>query len=200
MGCKQTVAPTAQAVTISEAALHCRCEEDADLSKLGDFIRGATEYVESQTNRQLMTATYQYTLDRFPFSDAGGVCQDMPILLPWSPLQSVTSIAYIDSSGTTQTLGASTYIVDDSRDPARIVPAYSQTWPFTQSRINAVTVTFVAGYTSQIAVPYALKAAIMLLVGNWMENREATISGTIIAKVPYAVESLLWTYKVPVFI
>ncbi len=33
--------------------------------------------------------------------------------------------------------------------------------------------------------------ALLLLVANWYANREATVSGTIISKLPYGVEFLL---------
>lgn len=53
-----------------------------------------------------------------------------------------------------------------------------------------------AGYADAAAVPQGIKQAMLLLVGSWYENREATISGATIAEVPFAVDALIAPYRV----
>ena len=65
-------------------------------------------------------------------------------------------------------------------------------YPSTYPVPNAVTVRFVAGYTS---VPAGIKAAMKLLIGHWYKNREAVNVGNIVNVMPLAVESLLWSFK-----
>ena len=56
--------------------------------------------------------------------------------------------------------------------------------------MNAVNVTFVAGYGGASAVPSSFKQAIQLLAGHWYENREA-VSEVAFKEVPFAVTCLL---------
>ena len=49
----------------------------------------------------------------------------------------------------------------------------------------------VAGYATADDVPDKFKQGITLLAAHWYENREATISGTIIRDIPYGVRELV---------
>jgi uncharacterized phiE125 gp8 family phage protein len=55
-----------------------------------------------------------------------------------------------------------------------------------------VKVTFVSGYP---AVPAAIKQAILLLIGQWYQTREAINVGNIVTALPNTVESLLTNYR-----
>jgi uncharacterized phiE125 gp8 family phage protein len=101
----------------------------------------------------------------------------------------------VDTGGTSTVQTSTDYTVDIKSTPGRIYPAYSKSWPATRWQRNAVTVRYVAGYGLPAAVPEGIKAAMKLLIGNWYEQREANIVGTIIGTVPLAVESLLWSYR-----
>jgi len=86
------------------------------------------------------------------------------------PLQSVTSIVYVDTAGAPQTWNAANYVVAAPMAPAagfgRIQPAYGQSWPSARSEtLDAVTITFKAGYgDAGKDVPSDIRAAIMLLI------------------------------------
>ena len=68
------------------------------------------------------------------------------IRLPRPRCVSVTSITYVDLTGTTQTLPTDSYYVDSTSEPARIVPVPGMYWPYTQAYLpGSVQVTFVAG-------------------------------------------------------
>ncbi|QLY36012.1 phage gp6-like head-tail connector protein [Citrobacter freundii] len=41
-----------------------------------------------------------------------------------------------------------------------------------------------------------VKAAMLLLIGNWYENRESVVIGDTVAEVPFAVEALLQPYRI----
>jgi hypothetical protein len=79
------------------------------------WVTAARRFVEDKAGRQFVTATARLTLDRFPFTCS---YQWLPsperrtIVVPRAPLQSVTSIAYVDAGGDTQTLSANSYRVD----------------------------------------------------------------------------------------
>ena len=62
--------------------------------------------------------------------------------------------------------------VSDLTDPAVIEPAYNESWPEVRSNeLNAVQITYQAGYGAAEDVPDAIKQAMYLLIGDMFENR-----------------------------
>jgi uncharacterized phiE125 gp8 family phage protein len=177
----QTVAPDSEPVTRNEAKAHCRIDLNDDDALVDGLIKAAREWCENRIGQQFMPATWRLKLDRFP---------SWTIELPRPPLTAVSSVVYLDTAGASQTLSSSLYRVDTDSMPGRLTPAYSQLWPVTYSVTSAVTITYTAGYASASAVPQSIKQAILLLVGHWYENREAT-SDANLREIPQAVESLL---------
>lgn len=173
--------PATTSITLAEAKAHLNQDESADDALITTLIEAADSYVQNDLSRSLVTQTRVLKLNCFPDY----------ICLPYPPLASVTSITYLDSTGTSQTLGASVYAVDTSREPGRITLKYAQVWPATQAIENAVTITYVAGYGAAAAVPSQIKAAVKLLVGHWFEQREAIVIGETVAEVPLTVQNLL---------
>lgn len=172
--------------------------------ELVSWITAAREFAETYTHRAFITQTWDYACDSFPpnwssSSDWRGV--DLgAIWLPKAPLQSVTSLSYVDATGATQVWATSNYTVDAPTGPTarmgRIVPGYNIPYPVPRLIANAVTVRFVAGYGASSAVPRSIKSAMKLLIGNWWQNREA---GAIIRAssdvLPFGVAELLWPFK-----
>lgn len=180
MSIKVTTAPTAEPVTLDEAKRQCRIEldDDSEDSLLNMWIEAARLEVEDITKRALITQTITWTLDRFPSSSA-------VFRVPRPPLVSVTSVKYYDTAGTQQTVSSSNYIVDTNSEPGRIAPAVDQIWPTEQERIDAVEVIYVAGYGARAAVPTRFKAAILMSVCFWWENR-----GDVAVEIPQAARQL----------
>jgi len=184
-GLTEATAPASEPVTKAEAKLFARIDITDDDDLVDALIEAARREVESFTRRSLINTTWDMTLDCFPAT----------ILLPRSPLSSVTSISYVDTSGTTQTLTSTLYRVDTASLPGRITNAYGQTWPATQAVTNAVTVKFVAGYGATAAsVPEPMKLAIKIMINDWYEHRES--QSEIKLYMNKAIERLLWSYRV----
>lgn len=185
----QTTAPSVEPILKADAKVHIRLPSAYvdDDTYIESLISAARHYVETATNRQLITATWKQRMDSFPAE----------IVLRKGNVQSITSIAYDDENGDAQTLSSSLYQVDLNYEPSRIKPAYGEVWPSTRpGEYASVTVTFTAGYgASGTYVPAGLKHAILLLVGQWYEHREPVVTGIIAAKVPYTVENLIAPYK-----
>lgn len=168
--------PTVEPVTVDEMKLHCRIDHDDEDVAIGQYIVAARKYAETQLRRQLCTATWKLYLDCFP-------CWQIDVPLP--PLVSVTTLTYTDTGGTTQTLTENTHFIKDIySEPGRITPAYQQTWPSTRDVMNAVALTFVAGYGDPDDVPEPIRFGIKLLVAEMYDKREPTVTGAIIASVP----------------
>jgi uncharacterized phiE125 gp8 family phage protein len=169
-------------VTLLDAMTHIRVAPDEldEQSYVSSLITAAREYCEGYTRRAFATQTIEAYLDRFPVAKA--------IELPHPPLQSVTSVKYTDSAGAETTMAENTdYIVDTDSDVGRIVLPYAQIWPSTAlSTVNPIKIRYVAGYTT---LPAMYRQAILLLVGHWYENREAT--GQVSGRLEIAVDALL---------
>jgi uncharacterized phiE125 gp8 family phage protein len=189
-----TIAPAsgAEPLLLADAKLHLREDGTDQDALIGSLITAAREAVEGATGRRLMPATVVEQFDAFPWRWPAMRRSDRHQLrLGVVPVRSVTSVAYVDADGATQTLDPANYRADLTGEPARIEPAYGLPWPVARCVVNAVTVTYAAGYADAASVPVALKQAMLLLVGHWYANREAAVVGTIAHDVPLAAQSLM---------
>lgn len=176
-------------VSVDEAKSHLRVEVADDDALISTLIQSATGFAEEFLRRRLMVETWEDWLD--------GFADEM--ILRNSPAPSVTSIAYVDSAGITQTLDSSTYTVEAPAgpNPSRTVVrlAYGQSWPATRDQANAVRVRYSAGYANAAAVPPAIRSAILLTIGHLYGNREDVVVGTIAAPLPRGADYLLRPYR-----
>jgi uncharacterized phiE125 gp8 family phage protein len=191
-------AAAADPVSLVEQKTHMRVDHADEDALITSLITAATKHLETVMDRAFVTQTLRASLPCWPSTCRYG--PESPaygeILLPRAPLQSVTSITYVDSGGTSQTWGTSNYQVDAQHLPGRIVPAFGATFPTLRTEtINPVSIVYVAGYGLAAAVPEPIKAAIKLLAAHWYENREPVVVGNIVTPLPMAVESLLWSYR-----
>jgi len=161
----RTVEPTIEPVTLSEAKRHANVVASDDDTLITALIQAAREQVESDCSRALITQTWRLKLHEW-FADWLDV--------PRAPLQSVTSIKYLDPDDVEQTLPAAYYDVDADRTPGVIWKDPDYTWPMVSDQANCITILYKAGYgDAAAAVPARAKQAILLLVGHWYRTREA---------------------------
>lgn len=169
---KLVTKPVKEPLTLDETKDHLKLElddktEDALVSRL---IVAARRRAENFLWRAIMKQTWDYFLDEFPNSEG-------TILLPLPPLQSVTTVKYIDLDGNQKTLADTLWKADAVSEPARLVPAFNETWPSTREEINAVEIRFVAGYTDIGQVPEEVKSGMKMMAASWYENRESLREG-----------------------
>lgn len=175
--------PTVEPISVAQFKLHARITRDDEDGLIAAYITAARKYVETAQRRQLVTATWRLSLEQFP---------GWELVLPLSPLQTISSITYVETDGTTQTISSTDYIVDTYRTPGLAVPAYGLVWPVARCQPNSVRVTFVAGYgDTGSTVPETTRQAVRLLASHYYENREPFLTGTISSSLPLAVESLI---------
>lgn len=196
---KVTTGPDVEPITLTEAKLHCRIDNNEEDALIDLFRQVAREMTEQATNRSLITQTRVMKMDYFPRNFGRGFKDDWAsIFLPYGPVQSVTSVVYYDKDDVEQTLNSSLYWVDKDSDIARIIAKDS--WPGTYERPNAVTITYEAGYgDSGASVPKPLRAAMLLVIGHLYENRQQVImsgSPTAALELPFGFETLVSQYKV----
>jgi uncharacterized phiE125 gp8 family phage protein len=172
-------APPDEPVTLEEATLFARWESGTDEDALfNSLIQSSREQVEIVTEHQLNTATYRQYFDGWPASRC--------FLLDKPPLQSVTSIQYIDSDDNTQTVTASDYIVYTENQHRGIVQFKNNySLPvLREERFNSVIIEFVCGYQGWPVgnaqdVPQSLKDAIKIFVNDAWSHREFDLDGNI---------------------
>jgi uncharacterized phiE125 gp8 family phage protein len=162
---RQTVPPAGEPVTTTEAKAHLKIASTLEDEQIAGFIKSARALAESYTGRQFLTATWALKLDDFP---------SWEIEAKPTPLIAVSSIVYVDSDGDATTLDAADYQV--SAYQGLITPAYGESWPITRSQMDAVTVTFTAGYGTADDIPQTVRQAILMQVGEWVMNREPSRS------------------------
>ena len=183
--------PTGEPVSLPEAMAHLRVDPPAvgphpEEALIGALITAARQHVEETTGRALLTQTREARWDAW--ADV--------LTLPIAPVQSVTSVTYVDLAGATQTLAGADYRIDTASVLARVTPAYGTTWPTAQQVTGAIAVRFVAGYGAASAVPAALKVAMLLLISHLYENRNGATERAL-TEMPLGVSALLSPYRVP---
>jgi uncharacterized phiE125 gp8 family phage protein len=185
----------------------CRAHSRIDPAVPGDDIAvkqlAAIATCEDFTGRQLATATWELWLSTWyepgiyrPSSCGGpGV-----IRVPKPPLQSVTSIKYLDEDGVLTTLDAADYVVVAGSGPkaprAEIFPAYGTTWPTSRVQPGSIQINFDAGYgDDHTTVPAELTQGMLLWFGELYERREEQTIGTITANNSIGAERLWWPVR-----
>ena len=181
-----SIAPAIEPVTITEVKLHLRLATSAALAAaytteddlLGALIEAARSAAEDFTRRALITQTWKAYLDSWP----------SVIRLPFPPFQSITSIVVEGVAFTNFT---------ESLEGI-VKPASGSTWPILSASPGAdpIVITWVAGYGDAAAdVPAQIRQAVLLLIGHWYNNREATLIGVSGSSLPLAVEFLLNPFR-----
>lgn len=154
--------PTEEPVTLADLKLQCRIDGTDEDALLATFISAARRKAEGELRRVLITSTWEQAFDDFPEAE---------VRLDGCPLQSVTSITYLDAQGVERAVDQSLYLVDTFQEPSFVIPA--SPWPATAASVNAVRVRLVAGYGAAADVPADIRAWILLTAAYLYEQREA---------------------------
>ena len=180
-----TVSPEFSPVTISEARLHLDLDDNYYDQQLDTLIKVSTRRLEQDTRRSLVTQTHVLSMDTFP---SNGIIE-----LPTAPVQSVTSVTYVDTNDATQTF--TEYTLDSNNTPSRIVLNDGESFPTVRGHYDDVKVTYVSGYGSTVAsVDPVAKFAILMLVSHLFNSPSVTAHGSVNI-VPIGYESLIDSLK-----
>lgn len=184
---KRTTPPAVEPVTLARAKLHLRVDHADEDDLIADLITAARMECEDRLQRTLVNTGWTWALDAFPACGA-------VLALPMPPLVSLGAITYVDTAGATQPLAAELLHIDTLGQPGRIAPI-GGSWPGTANRINAVTVTYTAGYGPAAAdVPRPLVQWMLLAIGDLYATRERSAERP---KVPQGfADGLLDPYRI----
>jgi uncharacterized phiE125 gp8 family phage protein len=174
---KVTTAPATEPVTVAEVKTALNIDFADDDAYIGELIGVAREFVEANTNLALMTQTITHVLPKFPQLTTRNPLATIPLFK--YPVQSISSISYHDENDALQTIAVTGPTpgaeLDTTSMPSQIFlkTANLASWPTTYpTRINPVTLVYVAGYANAAAVPKQIKQCIKLIVGEMYEKRE----------------------------
>lgn len=187
MGLRLTLktAPTVEPLTVAEAKKHLNIMTFDDDSYITTLITAARMNTEKVLHRALITQTWNMYFDKF----------ESIFSLANPPLQSVTSIKYIDTSGAEQTLSTDVYTVDIDSEPGQVYRSYDESWPDIQAVEKAVDIEYVAGYGDAATdVPAPIKHGMLMLISHMYEHRES-VNDFQVYHVPMGYEALLWPYR-----
>lgn len=171
-------------VSLDDAKRHLRVVSGELDEYIQSLLLAATEYCEGVTGRALrLSATLTQKYCQWPCN---------PVRFNRQPVKSVTSVTYYDADNVSQTVSSSNYRLHTSSEAAAYLEIDGDfVKPTLYARDDAVTVTFVAGYSSADTVPETAKHAIRMIVGHWFNHNETVNIGNITSEVPLAAAALL---------
>ena len=160
-GFKIYTEPTVEPVTVSEMKSYLGLDASSsdDDDKLGGMISSARVHLERVTGRIFCTSVYDVQFKSF---------SDIELKLPFTPVQSVSSIIY-KLSGVSVTLAADQYQLSDYKLFPHIEPAYGVSWPSCDE--YSVIARITAGKTS--AYDKIGLALIKAVAADLFEHRES---------------------------
>ena len=181
-------APATEPVVLSDAKLYLKADHDDEDSLFDDFIVDARAQVERESGRQLITATYDWKISKWPIGQ-------FPIVVPKPPLVSVGSIEYLDENEDEQTLSTDIYEVDIARHPGEIRLKFEQDWPTLRGHVDDITIQFTCGYGDQSAIPGQFKTWIYKLIQ--MRYRTAHPDTQPMHGEPWGLKAVRWGNRIP---
>ena len=183
--------PVVEPVSVADAKAHCRIDTNTDDTYVAALISAAREYVEAYMDESLIDQQLVMRLDAFPAA----------IELPRPPMSqtasrtAVTIVYTANDAGSTATLATNQYRVDRDSTPGTLRPLYGGSWPSHLLDYGSVTVTWWAGRGEDGGkVSQRVKAAILMLVGQWYERRMAADAASM-SEMPFGVKALLDSAK-----
>lgn len=158
-------------VTLAEAKDHLRILHDDLDVEIQAALEAAIEYCEAASGRGLrigQTLSQKYS---------GWPCN--PVRFDRQPVKSISSVTYYDAAGASQTLASSNYRLQHSTNAGALLEWVDDfTQPSLADRDDAVTITYIAGYTDIASVPamakYAIKLKLAEIFGDLNEREFAS--------------------------
>lgn len=170
----RTTAPAVAPISLAEAKAQTRVDHNDEDQLIQHYIDAATSLLDGPAGllgRCLVTQSWQMKIDALTG----------PVLLPFPDI-TIDGAVFTDTAGGTL---AYDLALQDQRLLLR--PSSGHGRP--------VEIAFTAGYGAAADVPAAIRQAMLLLIGQWYDNREAVTVGAAGSPMPMAVDALLAPYR-----
>lgn len=207
--------PAVEPISLVEAKNHLRVDISDDDALIQNKIRAARTNLERVYDYAFITQSLVTGRDYFPgmFGIGYGPTPGWWLGSTWmsqydlqelrygfirlrGPVQSITSVTYLDTTGAQQTWASSNYVVDTDSVPGRLSLALGKTFPTTGPLLGAVKIEHVSGNLTPEVVPDDAKDALKLFLGHLYEHREAVLTGTrlVAILIELGVDALMAPY------
>lgn len=155
----------AEPLTMQQVKDHLRVTWEEEDALIYALMVAAREYVEKTTAQAVIPQEVEAYYPALPYS-AGSLS------LPLSNAVAITSVKYLDGAEVQQTLDASEYYLTVGQ-PSKVY--FSNGVPGGTERPDSVEIIYTAGFgpAPYKSFPQALRAAILIMVADLYEHREA---------------------------
>lgn len=160
----QSAEPTSEPLTATEVKKHLEISGSTHDTQLAGLIEAARYAFENDTGLATITRTFTEKLDDWPAEDF--------IVLRRRPVSAITSVQYVDTAGTTQTWASTNYALDAHAATPAIYLAYGISWPTIRGVRQAITLTYVAGFSTGTTLPELHKQAMCMWIAARFYNRQ----------------------------
>lgn len=173
-------APEEYPVQGQVAKEHLRFAEADDDAAIGLYIRAAYEAICKTTGRRLAPEVWRWSFNPRATTEA--------FELPVAPVAAITAVSYWDATGA-QTSGVpGDFLLIADADRPCVRPVTGKTWPVTDRRDAAVTLTLTVGADP---CPDELHLAMLMMVDHFYHHRSAVSVGETAIVLPMAVDFLV---------
>lgn len=171
-------APATEPVSLAEAKLFLRIDQDDEDSLLATLIAAARDAVEAACGRALITRRLRETLDIWRRDSVGGA------VLGLGPVTNIVAVRLIAANGGQSVIDPERYRLDGAGDRPRLV--FEAGLPATLRAAGAVEIDYDAGFAADAAgVPVALRIAALHIIASLYEARTGA------AQMPETARALL---------
>lgn len=176
------VTPPTPAIDLDVVKSHLRVEFNDDDALIQAYVDAAVSHIDGPGG-WLGRSVWPQTLElrQNVFGD--------DTRLPYGPVQSVTSIKYVDGDGAEQTVPPADYFLTGDGE---IKLSHGASWPSLRGDAEGVRIRYEAGHET---LPGAVLSAVLLMVGDLYNHRGSTGSETGAVQMNTTVENLLAPYR-----
>ena len=178
-----TGTPTLDSViTVADLKSHLRVDHSDEDTLIEAYRDAAIKWIEDYCNTRLGDVTAVGYLDYFK-----------PSRFPIGPITAISSVTYLDTSNTTQTLDTAKYWYDIKTNAARIT--FDQVPDTYDDAYHRVQINMTLGY-AEADVPAPMLTAIRWMVAHLYEQRQPVATGTTAIELPIGLYAILNPYRI----
>lgn len=179
-----TSSPTLDSIiTVAQLKENLRVDHTDEDTLIEALRDAAISWIEDYCNTRLGDVTAVGYLDSFHG-------QRFPV----GPVNSISSVTYLDTANATATLAASKYWYDIKTKASRIT--FTNVPSTYDDAFNRVQINMNLGYT-EATIPQPIIQAIRLMVGHLYENRQEVVQGgNVPRELPMGMHALLSPYRI----